>query len=33
MMGRYPTFDAGKAYCNAIGDWVFRILGSGELQK
>lgn len=33
MMGRYPSFDAGKAYCNAIGDWVFRILGSGKLQK
>ncbi|MFT4218629.1 MAG: serine hydrolase [Micropruina sp.] len=32
MMTRVATFDLGKAYCNAIGDWVFRILGSGELH-
>ncbi|MFT3861764.1 serine hydrolase [Micropruina sp.] len=31
IMGRFSTFDEGRAYCNAIGDWVFRILGSGEL--
>ena len=28
MMTRMPSFDEGRAYCNAIGDWVFRILGS-----
>ena len=32
IMTRTPTFDLGRAYCNAIGDWVFRILGSGELR-
>ncbi len=31
IMTRDSTFDLGKAYCNAIGDWVFRVLGSGTL--
>ncbi|MFT4295437.1 MAG: serine hydrolase [Micropruina sp.] len=32
IMTRVATFDLGKAYCTAIGDWVFRVLGSGELR-
>ena len=32
IMTRTETFDLGRAYCDAIGDWVFRILGSGELR-
>ena len=32
IMTRMPTFDEGRAYCTTIGDWVFRILGSGELR-
>ena len=32
IMSRTPTFDLGRAYCNAVGDWVFRILGSGQLR-
>ena len=32
IMTRTPTFDLGKAYCTAIGDWVFRVFGSGELR-
>ncbi|MBK8447782.1 MAG: serine hydrolase [Micropruina sp.] len=33
IMSRDATFELGKAYCNAIGDWVFRILGSGTLTS
>jgi beta-lactamase family protein len=32
IMTRTPTFDLGRAYCTAVGDWVFRVLGSGELR-
>ena len=32
IMTRTPTFELGRAYCDAIGDWVFRVLGSGELR-
>lgn len=32
VMTRTPTFDTGRAYCNAIGQWVFSILGSGQLR-
>ena len=32
IMTRTETFDLGRAYCDAVGDWVFRILGSGELR-
>ena len=32
IMNRTPTFELGRAYCDAIGDWVFRVLGSGELR-
>ena len=31
-MTRTPTVDEGRAYCSAIGDWVFKILGTGELK-
>ena len=31
MMTRVPSFELGRAYCNAIGQWVFNVLGSGEL--
>lgn len=32
IMNRTPSFELGRAYCDAIGDWVFRVLGSGELR-
>lgn len=32
IMNRTPTFELGRAYCDAIGDWVFRVMGSGELH-
>lgn len=32
IMTRTTTFDLGRAYCNAIGQWVFDILGTGELR-
>ena len=32
IMTRTPTFDLGRAYCNTIGQWVFDILGTGELR-
>lgn len=32
IMSREPTFEGGKAYTQAIGQWVFNILGSGKLS-
>jgi len=32
IMTRLPTFETGRAYCDAIGQSVFDILGSGELK-
>lgn len=31
IMTRTPDFDTGRETCNVVGQWVFNILGSGEI--
>lgn len=31
IMTRVPSFEVGRSYCDALGQWVFNIMGSGEL--
>jgi len=32
IMTRTPDFDTGRETCNAVGQWVFDILGSGPIE-
>ncbi|MBK8461204.1 MAG: serine hydrolase [Micropruina sp.] len=32
IMTRTADFDTGRAYCDEIGSWVFKVLGSGPLR-